>query len=58
MAYREAIVAEEKTNLKAGGVAVLPSGEFVVDSITVWHTPIGDSSCEVWERVAEIPLQA
>lgn len=51
-------MAEEKTNLKAGGIAALPSAEFVVDSITVWHTPIGDSSCEKWEMVAEIPLQA
>ena len=51
-------MAEEKTNFKAGGDAGLPCAEFVVDSITVWHTPIGDSSCEQWERVAEIPLQA
>ncbi len=50
-------MAEEKINFKPGGVAALPSTEFAVDSITVWHTPIGDSSCENWERVAKIPLQ-
>ncbi|CAL5218707.1 g418 [Coccomyxa viridis] len=37
-----------------GGVAPL-NFEFTVQSITVWHTPLGDSSCKEWTRVADIP---
>ena len=55
---REAIVAEEMALFEAGGGIALPSVEFSVESITVWHTPRGDSSCRQWRKVAEIPLQS
>ena len=56
-AFREAVVAEETARFNASGAVALPSSEFSVGSITIWHTPLGDSSCEEWMRVAEIPLQ-
>lgn len=58
LARREAVVAEEAANFQAGGDSALPSAEFTVQSITVWHTPLGDSSCKEWTRVAEMPLQS
>ncbi len=57
LACREAVVAEEAASFQAGGASALPGAEFTVQSVTVWHTPLGDSSCEEWTRVADIPLQ-
>ena len=54
---RERVVAEEAAKVQAGGAVELPSAEFTVHSITVWLTPLGDSSCKEWSRVADIPLQ-
>ena len=57
MICREMVVTEETANLREGGLVGLPSAEFSVESITVWHTPLGDSSCKEWSRVLEVPLQ-
>lgn len=54
---REAVVAEVTANFQEGSATALPTPEFSVHSITVWHTPLGDSSCREWSRVADIPLQ-
>ena len=56
MICRETVVAEETAKFREGGLLGLPS-EFSVESITVWHTPLGDSSCKEWSRVLEVPLQ-